>query len=686
MRTTARNAIAGTALLAVGLGVGLAGGWAAALPPGDAAAHPSAHEASKPGTAKLTSEPVFSGELVSYNSCDTLLAALRARGRALVGPYGFVSNTGYAGKGALDLQLGGSTTAGPALTPTASSAAGADQAALPHSDTNTQVVGVDEPDIVKTDGKVMVSLDGQQLHIVDVQQPRLRSTIALPYPGSELLLAGDQVVVLSGGSSDQNSSEGGGVPMYLQYRYPYSAGNSSTTATVVDITNPDTPRIARSFTFDASELAARVVSGTIRLVLNTAPPAATWTSAVNTTPAELARATKINQSIVDALPLDAWLPHWGTGEGQANRVSACDSVAIPTATPSASKAVGMVTVLSLDPTKAAPGAGTSVFGTATTAYAEGAHLYVSDSGYENGFSDTGLNPVPPKPTLHLLEFDITDPTQARYLASGTVTGQLHDSYALSEYQNSLRVTTTDNTDSTAGTSITVLQRQGDKLAQVGQVTGLGPSEQVYAVRYIGDRGYVVTFQQIDPLHVVDLSNPTKPVLRGTLELTGYSTLLQPLPNHQLLGIGQAVNTAGRNAICSGPLPPAASEQCGGPIESTDGLQLVLFDVTDAAHPKVLAKQVLNGAYAVDPNSPHTVTADPTKVTDGGSFVMPSTNGLLGLRVASGKITVTTGAFSKPYTVQTGRAVFAGNHVFELGDRGVTVRRSADLAQSGFVSF
>jgi hypothetical protein len=114
--------------------------------------------------------------------------------------------------------------------------------------------------------------------------------------------------------------------------------------------------------------------------------------------------------------------------------------------------------------------------------------------------------------------------------------------------------------------------------------------------------------------------------------------------------------------------------------------MVLFDVTDAAHPKVLAKQVLTGAYAVDPNSPHTVTADPTKASDGGYFVMPSTNGLLGLRVADGHITVTTGPFSKPYTVQTGRAVFAGDHVFELGDRGVTVRRSADLVQSGFVSF
>jgi uncharacterized secreted protein with C-terminal beta-propeller domain len=162
-------------------------------------------------------------------------------------------------------------------------------------------------------------------------------------------------------------------------------------------------------------------------------------------------------------------------------------------------------------------------------------------------------------------------------------------------------------------------------------------------------------------------------VQETLKLTGYSTLLQPLPNDQLLGIGRATAIFGP---CYGP--PGSC--------TPDGLQVVLFDVSDAARPKLPAKQVLDGAYAVDPDSPHTVTADPTSAADGGYFVMPSTNGLLGLRVANGHITVLTGAFSKPYTVQAGRAVFAGNHVFELGDRGVTVRRPADLVQTGFVSF
>ena len=134
------------------------------------------------------------------------------------------------------------------------------------------------------------------------------------------------------------------------------------------------------------------------------------------------------------------------------------------------------------------------------------------------------NPQSSNPTIHLLEFDITDPAQARYLASGSVPGQLHDSYALSEYQDHLRVTTTTTKNGTTSTGVSVLARQGDRLVQVGSVSGLGTGEQVYAVRYAGDRGYVVTFQRIDPLHVIDLSNPVKPVLRGTLS---HDRLLQP---------------------------------------------------------------------------------------------------------------------------------------------------------------
>jgi uncharacterized secreted protein with C-terminal beta-propeller domain len=671
MRKLRRSVIAGRVVAGVALlGAGVAGGWAAGAASGGATPS-SSHSAAAEVTG--TASPEFRGQLMSYDSCGSMLDALRARARALVGPYGF-AGTGYApGIRASIPSLGpalgiASTAAGGPSTPDVAEKSAQGSATGGYSVTNTQVAGVDEPDIVKTDGHLMVSLDGQRLHLVDVRSPKLRSTLVLPYPGTELLLAGQTVVVLSGGSADQSGGNGGPVPLIAGSRY--LANGSTTTATVVDLSDPDAPRVVRTWTFDAAEVAARVVHGTIRLVLDSPPPTARWATPANGSPAEIARATKLNQAIVDALPLDSWLPHWSDGNGSTKRLTSCTDVAIPRSGGSP----GIVTVVSLDPAEPSPGAGTSVFGDAALAYAEGSHLYLADAGTYPRTNPTGFTPdiVAQNPTTQLLEFDLADPGQARFLASGSVKGQLHDSYALSEYQDALRVTTT-TTQLTSGsvTGISVLQRQGDKLVQVGQVGGLGAGENVYAVRYIGDRGYVVTFRQIDPLHVVDLSDPAKPVLRGTLELTGFSTLLQPLPDHRLLGIGRAVP----NSNC---IP----EGVGCASAPSDGVQVALFDVSDAAHPRLLNRKVLSGAYAVDPNSPHSLTADPA----GGSFVMPSTNGLLGISVTKGTINITTAPFSKPYSVQTGRAIFANDRVFELTDRGVAVRRTGGLQQISWVAF
>ena len=385
---------------------------------------------------------------------------------------------------------------------------------------------------------------------------KLHATLALPQPGSELLLAGDHVVVLSGpqvGSGVSGSSGVAGAEFGPEKIYPSYGVSTTTLATVVDISNLDAPQVTHRWSFSAGEIAARVVNGTIRLVLSSPPPQETWTQPRTDTSDEKSRATKVNQQIVDATPLDAWVPRWTGDDGQSHPLSACTAVAAP-AKPSS---LSMVTVVSLDPGANQPGAGTSVLGAGSVAYAEGQHLFVSDSGtYPMNSSETdGAQ----QPTIHLLEFDISDPAQARYLASGSVPGQLHDSYALSEYQDHLRVTTTTTNIGSTSTAVVVLARQGDRLAQVGSVGGLGAGEQVYAVRYAGDRGYVVTFQQIDPLHVIDLSNPTKPVLRGTLSMTGYSSLLLPLSGDRLLGIGRSRGESrGRFPVRTTRLAPASS--------------------------------------------------------------------------------------------------------------------------------
>jgi uncharacterized secreted protein with C-terminal beta-propeller domain len=110
--------------------------------------------------------------------------------------------------------------------------------------------------------------------------------------------------------------------------------------------------------------------------------------------------------------------------------------------------------------------------------------------------------------------------------------------------------------------VTTLATAGDRLTKIARVGGLGRGEQIYAVRFIGDIGYVVTFRQVDPLYIVDLSDPADPRVAGELKIPGYSAYLHPVGDGLLLGIGQDADSSGR----------------------TTGLQASLFDVSDPANP------------------------------------------------------------------------------------------------------
>ena len=79
------------------------------------------------------------------------------------------------------------------------------------------------------------------------------------------------------------------------------------------------------------------------------------------------------------------------------------------------------------------------------------------------------------------------------------------------------------------------------LKEIGAVTGLGKTERIYSMRFVGDRGYMVTFRQTDPFYVLDLSQPTKPVVKGELKIPGYSSYLHPIADHKVIGIGKENN-------------------------------------------------------------------------------------------------------------------------------------------------
>jgi uncharacterized secreted protein with C-terminal beta-propeller domain len=184
-----------------------------------------------------------------------------------------------------------------------------------------------------------------------------------------------------------------------------------------------------------------------------------------------------------------------------------------------------------------------------------------------------------------------------------VRGTLLSQWAMSEQGGYLRVATTTGDvvpapgegivpqrSAQSQTSVIVLAERGRRLVQVGSVGGLGRGERVWAVRYLGNIAAVVTFRQTDPLYLVDLSDPTRPRLRGALELTGYSSYLHPVGPGLLLGVGREADSAGRVL----------------------GAKATLFDISDLARPRQVSSLDLGDGWSQLDGDSHAFTYLPDR--------------------------------------------------------------------------
>jgi uncharacterized secreted protein with C-terminal beta-propeller domain len=152
-----------------------------------------------------------------------------------------------------------------------------------------------------------------------------------------------------------------------------------------------------------------------------------------------------------------------------------------------------------------------------------------------------------------------------------VPGILLNQFSMAEAGGYLR-DATQRHDEGMTTNVYVLDGE---LRTVGALEGLAPKELMHSARFVSNRAYLVTFEKVDPLSVVDLSNPLQPKLLGTLEIPGFSEYMHPLDGDHILGVGKDT---------------VAAEQ--GTFSWYQGLKLSLFDVTDVQHPRELAKYII----------------------------------------------------------------------------------------------
>ncbi|WP_230686455.1 beta-propeller domain-containing protein [Catellatospora vulcania] len=522
--------------------------------------------------------------LVSYDSCDDLLESVREAAKRVVTPWGLPGN-GWD----LRRQLSSRAEGGPQASDAGKSAT------QPYSGTNTHEAGVDEPDIVKTDGRRIVTVLGETLRVIDTTTRQATGSLHVGYGSHQLFLQGDRALVLT------SVSAMAGVGGIADTRMGYG-GPSATRLRLVDLTGA--PRVTGDYEIGAELTDARLADGTARVVV-TSHPMIDFTWLEKGTDADRVAA---NRKVIDGAPLDRWLPAY-TADGTGGRLD-CGQVSRP----AEFSGTSLVTVLSFDLSRATLGEGrpAAVLADARTVYGTGDHLYLAH--------DEGWKGEKAKDRTELYVFDVSGP-QPFFAASGSVPGWLLNQYSLSEHDGVLRVATTSgqpwSTQERSESTVYTLRLHGGQLQPLGKLGGLGKGERIYAVRFLGPTGYVVTFRQTDPLYAIDLRDPARPVLAGELKIPGYSSYLHPVADGRLVGVGQDASEQGR----------------------VSGLQVSLFDV-GSADPKRLDQEKVPNGYSEAEYDPHAFLYWPATgllVVPYAAYDKQNRTGALLFRVNSGSL-------------------------------------------------
>ncbi len=532
----------------------------------------------EPGVTSLPDGLELAGALTSFDACDDYLDYVQEHALELVTPYGLHGGP-MVMRGAVEEDVAGameSADGGAAMDTGAAPSAGTTPDGV--SGTNVQEQGVDEPDRLKTDGEVAYTTIGGRLRVLDItgDDPEELATLDLQGGwGAELLLAGDRLLVTSGGGPVLPFA---GESFGPEGSMPVPAGGA-TTLTSIDVSDPSDPEVAERLTLDGATLSSRMVDGVARVVIRTEPGInLPWNQPEASGLRAERESLEANRELIRDSEADDWLPYFvhetADGDEQEGTLIDCQRVAHP----ETFSGLGTLSVLTvdLDDGSLVPGrGGVGVLAGGDTVYASPERLYVAtrrfidpeifEAAVSSGDRPSELDEM----GTEIHAFDISEPAGTDYLASGEVPGVLLDQWALSEYEGVLRVASTigdrwwgGGEDSSS--LVTTLEQDGDELVQLGQVGELGPTERIYAVRFLGEIGYVVTFRQTDPLYIIDLSDPSAPKTTGELKIAGYSAYLHPIGDGLLLGVGQD-----------------AEEDTG----RTVGTQVSLFDVADPTNPE-----------------------------------------------------------------------------------------------------
>ena len=467
-------------------------------------------------------------------------------------------------------------------------------------DTYTQVDDVDEADIIKNDGEY-IYYASTSLGCVKIYKPNGKD--------AELVATIDDFLKSSDEYSEKPSDTENVYDIYVYKnilavnteKYEYRNKNAedyyadvSTLVYLYDISDVSSPKKMNSFEQSGTYISSRMIGNQLYLVTN-----------------DMIYSNECKDD-------SDYLPYVCNGKNSEKEPMKLSDISYG-ASPSES---GYLVISIIDVENAKKTTDTkAVFGAGTDMYCNKKNMYITMNEWQwNGFKDNSEH-IDTKTQIVKVNFSEGD---IKFTAECEVPGNTHNQFSMDEKDGNLRVATTSYNEK--GKEVNNVFVLDENLNKIGEVTGFAEDESIKAVRFMGDMAYVITYEETDPLFVIDLSVPTNPQMKGEVKISGFSSLLVPVDENTLLGIGY-------------------STEAGEFSEVTDGVKFALFDISNPQKPAVLDSYVLKYATSDAQYNHHALLVNP----QAGYYAIPyqrwnyekaiDENGVIKIEIENGKINV-----------------------------------------------
>jgi uncharacterized secreted protein with C-terminal beta-propeller domain len=448
-----------------------------------------------------------------------------------------------------------------------------------YTPTNVQERGVDEADVVKTDGDYFYIAGGDKVFMV-AAQPSMQKVSDVKVPGhvDALYIYKELLVVLytplngigkTWCSTNPTDDFMLGIPCWI----PVAAKTGLSVYNLSDIANPE---FIVNTEVDGYKVSSRLVGNRLHIVHQFLPDLPPIQVYYDGSLDDMETVIASNMDQMEDVALGDLIPYYETTNSsgttsEPSQVVMPDDFYYPQDQDCGGSITTIMTIDLDNPAEKFKSA--SIVADADIVYASTDALYIASSQW-NGWP--GPMEVSASQQTVIQKFDITG-DEVVGTGGGTIDGWVLNQFSLGEKDGILRIATTVDAYTDGATKRTnrvyCLEAKEGKLNLIGSLDDLAEGEKLYAARFIGDRGYLVTFVDIDPLFTLDLSDPTAPKVVGELKIPGYSDYIHPLGENHLITIGKDAIGTDWGALYQ-------------------GVQLSIFDITDFANPQLLDKEII----------------------------------------------------------------------------------------------